>query len=176
MRLDKASKAQLMKAYSFAQWNKPVSSSVLPAAAALAAQIQGYEVLVTRKLDTGESIPAYHLFWTRSGESVATVATQVFEAGSLAKAGDLMLYLLGQFEGPPLEPMPAISEVSFSTKGHRLVIFKKQNLVVVVTNTGNKPSDLSAFAASLSRALEAQANQSPGKRARRAVKPESKLR
>jgi hypothetical protein len=154
MRLDKQSKARLARTYNFTKWNKPASSALLQASAVSAAQVSDYDLLSTRKMSASEGVTLHQLLWSRSGELQPAISVQVLEAGNPTKASDLMLYLLGQFEGPPLEPArPPISEVAFSTRGNRLVVFERQNLVLVVSNIGDKAVDLSSFVNTLNHAL-----------------------
>jgi hypothetical protein len=146
MKLDKQSKERLAKTYNFTKWIKPESAAVLSGATVSAVQLPGYDLISTRKMSPADGVVLHHLLWSHSGEARVAVSLQLYETRNAAKARDLLLYLLGQFEGPPLEPLrPAIGEVAFSTKGQRLVIFGSQNLVFVITNAGDKPVGLSPF-------------------------------
>ena len=161
MKLDNASKARLAKAYAFAGWSKPASSALLHASALMAAPVAGHVPQSSHRHVTPDSTVLQHILWVRNGEPQPVISTQVFEAKTASKAAGLLLYLLGQFQGPPLKRVRArIGEVAFSTTGHRLVIFQRQNLAIVVSNIRDKPVDLSGFAASLSAALGPMENKS----------------
>ena len=157
MKLDNASKARLAKAYGFAKWTKPASSAskvLLHASALMAAPVAGHVPHSSQRRVTPDSTVLVHILWVLVGETQPVISTQVFEAKTASKAADLLLYLLGQFQGPPLKrARSGIGEVAFATPGHRLVIFQRQNLAIVVSNIREKPADLSTFAASLSAAL-----------------------
>jgi len=154
MKIDNASKARLAKAYAFAHWSKAGSSAVLHAAVLLTAPVSGYVPQSSHRHLTDDSTVLLHILWAANGGVQPVISTQVFEAKTASKAADLLLYLLGQFEGPPLKRARAgIGDVAFATSGHRLVVFQRQNLAIVASNIQEKPADLSGFAASLSAAL-----------------------
>jgi hypothetical protein len=147
MKLDRDTKTRLARAYRFEDWNTPASRAILSGSALASAAIKGYAPHSVRRQTPSEGIVLHQILWAPDGETGPTVSTQVFEARNPAKAAELVLYLLGQFQGPQLAPMrPAIGEVAFSTRGHRVVVFQRQNLAVVVTNIVGKPADLSGFA------------------------------
>jgi hypothetical protein len=154
MKLDNASKARLAKAYAFAQWSKPASPVALRASVLLTAPVSGYVPQSSHRHLTADSTVLLHILWSANGGVQPVISTQVFEAKTASKAADLLLYLLGQFEGPPLKRARAgIGDVAFATSGHRLVVFQRQNLAIVASNIQDKPGDLSSFAGSLSAAL-----------------------
>jgi hypothetical protein len=162
MKLDRATRARLAKAYGFENWNKPATSAVLASAALTSAALKGYVPHSVRRQTPSEGIVLHQILWAPDNEARPTVSTQVFEARNPAKAAELLLYLLGQFQGPQLAPMRSIGEVAFSTRGHRVVVFQRQNLAVVVSNIADKPADLSAFAGLLNGVFPAE-EKKPGR-------------
>ena len=154
MKLDNATKTRLEKVYGFARWSKPASTGLLHASALMAAPVAGHVPHSTHRHITPDSTVLLQILWVPSGEPQAAISTQVFEAKTASKAAGLLLYLLGQFQGPPLKRVrEKIGDVAFSTPGNRLVVFQRQNLAVVVSNVREKPANLSSFAASLNSAL-----------------------
>jgi hypothetical protein len=157
MKLDKKTKARLAGTYNFAKWSKPSSPALLAAPAVSAARIEGYDLLSTRKMNPDKDVALHHHLWSRSGETQPAVSLQIYETADVSKARDLTLYVLGQFEGPPLEPARrTVGDVAFSTPGHRLVVAQKQNLVFLISNIGDKAADLSGFATALNEAVGPQ--------------------
>lgn len=168
MKLDTQTKARLARTYGFEKWQKPSSPAILSGSAVAAAQIQGYVVHSLRRQNPEKNVVLYQILWSMRDLPSPTVSSQVFEAETPAKAPDLMLYLLGQFEGPVLSPLqPRIGDVAFGTKGNLLVIFERQNLVTAVSNVSEKPVDLSGFAALLNNALKVEETAPIPRRSRR---------
>jgi hypothetical protein len=145
--------------YGFDDWREPQ-----PDGAALfiwrfalgGQELPGYEPLRIDTVELPDVPPTIQSLWRPSNEEAAGVLLRVdvSEAQSVLDARAFLLRTLGEFQSPQIERISdGPGDVAFGGGDHRVLVYSRANMVVMVRNGGDEVESVEAPARELDRLL-----------------------
>lgn len=115
-------------------------------------ELDGWALHRARDVRVAGLPPAIYSIWAPAGEGTGLIAVDVWECatGELARAQ--LLRMLGEFQGPDLERLPAPGDVAFGF-GTTAVLFARGNYVVQLRSVEREPIEALPLAESFDRGL-----------------------
>ena len=164
--MDEMVREQLRKRFEFDAWKSA------PRGAAKASTVGLIEVGTklgrwTARRAEKVSVPgaraAYRVMWQRAAATEALLRLDLIEAPSATGARALLLELLGQFQSPQIQrlPAPPAGDVAFGAPGDTVLLFARGNVVAMVRNAGRRIVPVADFARLVDGSLAAGGQASP---------------
>jgi hypothetical protein len=119
-------------------------------------ELTGYEPLRIDNVELPDVPPTIQSLWRPSNEEAAGVLLRVdvSEAPSVLDARALLLRTLGEFQSPQIERISdGPGDVAFGGRDHRVLVYSRANVVVMVRNAGDEVKSVEAPARELDQLL-----------------------